>query len=193
MPDLKVSENVINYGDITLLNPVTKTISVENIGRVISRFKFASSSANDMICKPWFHITPQAGMLLPGEVINVVITISVSGISAQEVNFNGLDDILILHVENGKDHFISLGGQWIVSTIGNSIGVLCATAGPISAVPFDECKRLYKELKNTETPANELSSASIQKSSVPKEIWRLIDFIFRYGLVIVFIVYYILI
>ena len=158
---------------------------MENYGIVMSPFSFSPSNSDGLICKPWLQIVPYSGILAPGEAIEIKIQLLVTPIHARETNFEGIEDILILHVENGKDLFISINGEWKVSILGNSISVLCTQSGPISELSREKCKvRLLSSVQDQNHHIQHLPTPT-QTSSIPKEIWRLIDFIFRYGLVIV--------
>ena len=51
---------------------------------------------------------------------------------------NKLEDILVLHLEGGKDFFISVSGNYIVSSFGQSLDRLVQLHVPIREVPTDK-------------------------------------------------------
>lgn len=124
-----------------------------------------------------------------GEKSKIDITIHVNSETASSLNFekDGLNDILILHTKNGKDHFISVSGQWLVSAFGNDLKVLCKTTRDVRGLSVENCIELRdakKEVKqdHAREPSGQVDVVEAKKKlSVPKESWRLVDFIYRYG------------
>ena len=51
---------------------------------------------------------------------------------------NKLEDILVLHLEGGKDFFISVSGNYILSSFGQSLERLVQLHVPIREVPTDK-------------------------------------------------------
>lgn len=49
-----------------------------------------------------------------------------------------LDDILVLHLEGGKDFFLSVSGKYIPSCFGSSLDTLVHLHTPIREVPTAE-------------------------------------------------------
>lgn len=197
VPELKISDTTIQFGSITLLNTYKKSITVKNIGRVLTRFKFASTNPDGSTSKPWLVVHPQGGVCLPGDAITINLSLSIDPISARHINFNGIEDILVIHVENGKDHFVSISGNWNSSAFGNSIDVLCMIPKSVYSITTEECKKLQLAMKLepiiNQTKPEESSITPLLLSSIPKEAWRLVDFIFKYGLVVVICIIYYLI
>ena len=156
-------------------------------------------------------------MVYTGEKVAINITIHVTAPSAPALNFgeDTLDDILILHTEGGKDHFISIQGQWLESSFGNDINVLIRCAKPLRTVGVDGVKALREGMRRRkggeserkgvegsaavggrgnvfgEAPSSVLKVESGEQGeegerlSVPKEVWRLVDFIYKYGMDVV--------
>lgn len=126
---------------------------------------------------------------LTGEKLRIDITIHVTPIAAVALNFNSdaLNDILILHTKNGKDHFVSVAGEWQASCFANDVTVLSQLALPVRYVTPEECgKRLAGDMvtqASGPTAADDYEKGA--KFSVPKEIWRCVDFIYRYGMDVV--------
>jgi phosphatidylinositol-bisphosphatase len=72
-----------------------------------------------------------------------------------------IEDIIILHLEHGKDYFISLSGRYVPTCFGTNLETLTKLGGPVRAK------------KNVEESG---------QLSVPKELWRMVDFIYSQGL-----------
>ncbi len=195
LPDLHVNTNILEFGSIRYLESITKTILLENKGQVLAKFKFISTQEGAPYCKTWCSINPPFGMLLPGEKTKINIKIHVNFENAAKLNFqqDDLNDILILHTKNGKDHFISINAEWQVSSFGNDLDVLCRLRRPARSLSSKDCSVLkgaiFKMLQENSDPGTSVMLPEMhelidmkKKLSVPKEIWRLVDFIYRYGM-----------
>lgn len=53
-----------------------------------------------------------------------------------------IEDILVLHLERGKDYFISVSGNYLPSCFGTSINSLCQMREPIQDMPPETLKEL---------------------------------------------------
>ncbi len=129
-----------------------------------------------------------------GEKLKIFITINVDKHSAPFLNSTkeSLDDVLILHTEDSKDHFIAINGRWIFSSFGNDLSVLSRLRKPIREVTEDEIKTLVKT--STTDNANGVGTTNSNNNeegdgdkvlSVPKELWRMVDFIYKNGMGVV--------
>ncbi|KAF2070555.1 hypothetical protein CYY_008130 [Polysphondylium violaceum] len=164
MPDASISSNMVDFEEIKFMTPVTRQIVIENIGQVIARFQFIPKLDETSLCKPWLKISPIAGMMIPKEKIMLELTIYVDNLTSQAFNVNGesMDDILILHLENGKDYFISISGVFQKTCFGNTLENLVRYPHPIR--------------NNIPIPSDQ------KKLSIPKELWRIVDYIYYNGL-----------
>ncbi|EGC34737.1 inositol 5-phosphatase 4 [Dictyostelium purpureum] len=164
MPDANISTNMVDFETIKFMTPVTKQLVFENIGQVIARFQFIPKLDESILCKPWLKISPIAGMMIPKEKVTIDLTIYVDNLTSQAFNVNGesMDDILILHLENGKDYFISISGNFQRTCFGNTLENLVRYPHPIR--------------NNIPIPQEQ------KKLSIPKELWKIIDYIYNNGL-----------
>lgn len=55
-----------------------------------------------------------------------------------------LEDILILHLERGKDYFISITGSYLPSCFGSSLSTLCLLRAPIQDMNLDTIRDLVR-------------------------------------------------
>lgn len=53
-----------------------------------------------------------------------------------------IEDILVLHLERGKDYFISVSGNYLPSCYGTSIRSLCHMREPIQDMPPETLREL---------------------------------------------------
>ena len=109
-----------------------------------------------------------------------------------------LEDIIVMHTENGKDHFIAITANWLPSCFGNSIDLLCSLVKPIRSYSILELKeislltpstditeKLTKDTNPFDGPLPQFLQLDKMGLSVPKEIWRLVDFIYKFGMDVV--------
>lgn len=110
LPSILISQNILSFNEVYYKEPITRTIELENNGHVVAHFRFIPKLDDKHICKPWLKFRPAMGMLLPGDKVELKITISIDNVSCAKLNSGAdvLEDILILHLENGKDHFVSM-------------------------------------------------------------------------------------
>ena len=112
--------------------------------------------------------------------MTVRFTVHVDALTAASSNLMPpkarLDDILILHLENGKDYFISVAAEYLPSCLGMDLGLLIRLPDPIRAMSGDG--RLRETIKVFQAG----SKVEEKALSVPKELWRLVDYLFHFGL-----------
>lgn len=53
-----------------------------------------------------------------------------------------IEDILVLHLERGKDYFLSVSGNYVPSCFGSPIHTLCYMRQPISDLPLETVREL---------------------------------------------------
>lgn len=166
IPDASISTTEIIFGDVRFGVPVTRTFTLENTGKVLCRWKFIPKLNDTKPYKEWLQVQPNMGMLMPGEKVSVALTVVIAESQAPKFNLaeERLEDILIVHLLRGKDHFLSISGQFLPSAFGNRLDQLIRLTTPA---------RLRQPL------------TEVEKSKwlrIPKEVWRLVDWLFRNAL-----------
>ncbi|KAI9596347.1 Endonuclease/exonuclease/phosphatase, partial [Syncephalis fuscata] len=167
MPDVSVSRLQIDFGEIKYEQPVTETIVIENVGQVTAQCRFIPKFEEVNICKPWLWVNPPTAMLVPGDKAIISMTLLVDAMSAPPLNAgeDALEDILILHLDNGKDFFVSVSASYVPTCFATSLDRLTRLPHPVRAVPVAEVELLLSE--------NQLS--------MPRELWRIIDYLQMHG------------
>ncbi|KAF4547954.1 Hypothetical protein D9617_33g038180 [Elsinoe fawcettii] len=108
--------------------------------------------------------------LQPGDSCNVDLHLKIKDrhlIRALNEGIKSLDDILVVRVENGRDHFIPVRGKWMESSFGRSIDKLIR-------IPEGGIRKLQNQRpkdKNASSPFEEMPV----KWSAPRELFRLTD------------------
>ena len=136
----------VSLGEVRLGERIEKKLTIANTGLVPAKCLFRKrpiiddelGEEKESICKDWLDVDfddghsdngkaiSQGVNLEPGEVvtvyINLLVELSDTGL-VQRLNKNDekLEDILVLHVENGRDSFIPVSGQWMQSCFGRSL------------------------------------------------------------------------
>ena len=134
------------------------------------------------------------------------VTLWVDSHSALSLNSGEekLDDVLVMSIERGPLAFITIKGEWLLSSVGSSLDLLCRIVKPIREYDLQEVRDLTRAGWSTQgvdappavvvrrssridafeglTPDPPPASPTSHISSIPKEIWRLVDFIYRFGL-----------
>jgi len=168
-PTATISSNVITFENVKYGVPCTQSITLENIGKVLTKFQFIPKLNEGVFCKPWLHIQPSIGLITPGEKLTVYFTVlldsSIWLYSRKTLlKFNmlkeKLDDILILHLDGGVDFFITITGNYLPSCFGHLLSMLV---------------RLHR-------PIRESISMASEPLSIPKELWRIVDYLYRKGM-----------
>ncbi|MCJ1445525.1 MAG: hypothetical protein MMC23_006030 [Stictis urceolatum] len=124
----------INYGEIKYDIPKTHHITVANTGRVSANVGFVEDLGDRT--HTWLRAAfdgdevstapskPQAHAIEPGDVMVIDLTIHVaSPEDARALNnqTSNLEDVRVLRVNDGRDHFITVKGTWLSSCFGLSL------------------------------------------------------------------------
>lgn len=179
LPQVKLSTAEIIFKDIQFLERQTATLEVENIGQVPAQFAFIAKLDETRYCKPWLSVKPPLGIISKGSTLQVRLTVHVDKESAGAMNSGDekLEDILVLHLEGGKDFFVSVSGNYLPSVFGSSIEALVRMYGPIREVPV----ATLVDLEHINTSSSSTLSDN-QPLDIPKELWLLTDHLYTFGM-----------
>ncbi|KAM0429710.1 hypothetical protein ACHAPT_006316 [Fusarium lateritium] len=135
-------DNIVDFGDLSPLERKTHSVTVANTGGVAATFSFVAKPTTedgDDAIPEWLKTTfvradeesPEplgaTVTLDPGETASVLLEIQVSAIShirALNEARAKIEDVLVLRIEDGRDHFIPVRGNWQPSCLGRSIAEL---------------------------------------------------------------------
>lgn len=152
--DLSPGDHSVNFGNVRYRLPASCSLTVANTGPVAAVLGFidrpTETPANHSGVAPeWLAISfdcesnnqnanPHAlreYTVQPGDAINIELTLFVTNIRHVRLlnhRLQSLDENLVLRVQNGRDHFIPIHGNWQQSAFGRSIPEL--TRLPTSSV-----------------------------------------------------------
>lgn len=167
LPEIKLSQTDFHFGAVRFEEVKTQKLIVENVGKVVCKFCFVPKPNEEFICKDWLEFEPSAGILLPEEkmVINISINVRMESGHALNSERDTLDDILILHLQNGRDHFLCIQGDWTPTCFANSI------------------ERISKLKYSIRSPGKHQYIVEPEKRLfVPKELFTLCKYLYDNGL-----------
>jgi inositol polyphosphate 5-phosphatase INPP5B/F len=183
----------INFGQVRYGVHKAAGLTVANTSGVLATFAFVDRPTGDgqktAIAPSWLHLevegesnnantNPNAVKeytLSPGETINVHLSAEVQDFKLVR-KLNGgkiqLDDVLVLRVNGGRDHFIPVSGSWMQSCF-------CRTLDELVMLPEGGVRQLQRE--NTLNVANihglKYSQEPVRqnKLSAPRELFALTE------------------
>ncbi|KAI4155500.1 MAG: hypothetical protein LQ340_000976 [Diploschistes diacapsis] len=163
------------FGDIRFREEKSITVTLANTSPVLANFCFLAKQgveatpswvrlvfhhkALDEKCK---HLNMLDFTLQPGDTMNVEVIAQVihpSDLASFNEGISKPDDILILQVRNGPDHFIPIHAKWLRSCFG---------------VPLDKLVRLPKEGARSKPLPAALDKEDVRWSA-PRELFRLTE------------------
>ena len=187
-------ENTVDFGDVAYDVPVIRSLTVANTSGVPATFCFAETpgltkEAFQATMPPWLHIQVERKVdspdeeeknrdrmddspagehtLAPGDVAIINATAHVKDIRHVRALNSGnmkLEEILVLRVNGGRDHFLSVVGKWLSTCFGRSVDDLThiPEAGARSLEPTVEAWTRQKDGEGA-------------RLSAPREIFRLTE------------------
>uniref|UniRef100_A0A8C2GBZ9 phosphoinositide 5-phosphatase n=1 Tax=Cyprinus carpio TaxID=7962 RepID=A0A8C2GBZ9_CYPCA len=178
IPSVSLSEREFFFQDVKFMQHQAKTVSVYNDGQVPCQFEFIPKLDEPTYCKPWLTANPAKGFLAQGTSVDIDLEVFVNRSTAPELNSGQqqLEDILVLHLERGKDYFISVTGNYLPSCFGSSLSTLCLLRERIQDMPLETIREL--SMKSNSQVSNPETD---KPQDIPKEIWMMVDHLFRYA------------
>lgn len=116
LPQISLDKLEFIFQDVELSEPVVDVVTVANTGQVPVYFEFIKKLNDEAFCKSWLQISPFSGLVMPGDTLDIEFRVCVLGRDVPEENISQmmvtkpttLDDILVLHLDRGKDLFITV-------------------------------------------------------------------------------------
>ncbi|XP_054638567.1 type II inositol 1,4,5-trisphosphate 5-phosphatase isoform X2 [Dunckerocampus dactyliophorus] len=174
IPSVTLSKREFHFENVKYMEHQAKTLSLFNDGQVPCQFEFIQKPNEDTYCKPWLTANPPKGFIAQGSSVDIDLEVFVNRSTAPELNSctQEMEDILVLHLERGKDYFISVTGHYLPSCFGTPIHMLCRLREPIQDMPHEALRELVV------TSRNEIESVE-KPLDIPKELWMMVDHLFR--------------
>lgn len=144
-PQIEVDKTIIDFGRVRFNEPSSSYFNVYNTCPLQVDFSFKKKDI-DSICEPYLQIEPREGSLLIDSARSIWLKMhadvrSISGL-LRKIRTNDNFDILILHVKNGRDIFITVTGDYQPSCFGLSMETMCRTDRALSDYSQSQIKEL---------------------------------------------------
>uniref|UniRef100_A0A087Y7G6 phosphoinositide 5-phosphatase n=1 Tax=Poecilia formosa TaxID=48698 RepID=A0A087Y7G6_POEFO len=177
IPSLSLSKREFHFKDVKFMQHHAETLNLFNDGQVPCQFEFIQKPNESTYSKPWLTANPPKGFIAQGASMDVDLEVFVNRSMAPDLNCGKqeIEDILVLHLERGKDYFISVTGNYLPSCYGTSIYSLCHMKEPIQDMP----KETLLELHQAEKSLNDDAATDEKPLDIPKELWMMVDHLFR--------------
>ncbi|KAM6235298.1 type II inositol 1,4,5-trisphosphate 5-phosphatase isoform 1-T1 [Spheniscus humboldti] len=176
IPSVTLSQREFHFEDVKYMQLQVEKFTIRN-GQVPCQFEFISKPDEETYCKEWLIANPSKGFLLSDAEITVELEVFVNKSTATHLNSGEekLEDILVLHLNRGKDYFLSVTGNYLPSCFGSPIHTLCYMREPIQDMSAESIRKL------TLMPL-EMSDDAVQAEKpmdIPKELWMMVDHLYR--------------
>ncbi|KAG8588293.1 hypothetical protein GDO81_005938 [Engystomops pustulosus] len=177
IPSATLSQREFHFKDVKYMQLQVQTFTIHNDGQVACQYEFISKLDEPSYSKQWLRANPSKGFLTPGSEAQIELELFVNNQTAARLNSGEekLEDILILHLDRGKDFFLSVTGDYLHSCFGSSIQMLCYMREPIRDMSPDT----IRELAHLPLQMKDDFVGAEKPLDVPKELWMMIDHLHR--------------
>ncbi|XP_067313632.1 inositol polyphosphate 5-phosphatase OCRL isoform X2 [Pseudorasbora parva] len=177
LPSLSLTRREFTFENVKFRQLQRQSFLITNDGQVACTFAFIPKLNDSQYCKHWLRAEPSEGVLDPNETMEIFLEVYVSKDSVTLLNSgeDKIEDILVLHLDRGKDYFITVSGNYLPCCFGTSLETLCRMKKPIREIPITklidlEKSRIYSLLDSSGTEDKPLK--------IPKEVWLLVNHLY---------------
>jgi len=176
LPQAALNRTELAFDGVKYLEPQEQPITLKNTGTDLFEFKFIPKLEDHSVCAPWCKIEPLTGVLGPGEVIVLTFTVFIDNNALKQIGPNReLEEILVLHLVDGKDYFISVSGHLVPTAFGCTIKELVRMVEPVRQ------HNLLVDVEGKEA-ASSVDVSGTPQLNIPKELWKIVDYLYNHGL-----------
>ncbi|KAM7138739.1 type II inositol 1,4,5-trisphosphate 5-phosphatase isoform 3-T5 [Macrochelys suwanniensis] len=176
IPSVILSQREFFFKDVKYMQLQVETFTIRN-EQMPCQFEFINKLDEDTYCKEWLIANPSKGFLLPDSEMTIELELFVNKSTATRLNSGEekLEDILILHLDRGKDYFLSVIGNYLPSCFGSPIQTLCYMREPIR----DMSSESIRELTLLPLQMSDDIFRDEKPLDIPKELWMMVDHLYR--------------
>nr|XP_058937206.1 type II inositol 1,4,5-trisphosphate 5-phosphatase isoform X2 [Kogia breviceps] len=176
IPSVSLSKREFCFQNVKYMQLQVESFTIRN-GQVPCQFEFINKPEEESYCKQWLSANPSRGFLLPDSAIEIELELFVNKTTATKLNSgeDNIEDILVLHLDRGKDYFLSVSGNYLPSCFGSPIHTLCYMKEPILDLPLESIRELTLMQLQTEDDGSQLE----RPMDIPKELWMMVDYLYR--------------
>ncbi|XP_033876258.3 inositol polyphosphate 5-phosphatase OCRL-like isoform X2 [Acipenser ruthenus] len=178
LPSLSLTRREFIFENVRFRQLQRAKFQIMNDGQVPCHFAFIPKLNDTQFCKPWLRVEPCDGYLEPNEMVEISLEVYVSKDSVTMLNSteDSIEDILVLHLDRGKDYFLTIGGNYLPSCYGTSLETLCRMKKPIREIPITKLIDLERSRLDL-LPVDNVGTED-KPLKIPKEVWLLVDHLF---------------
>uniref|UniRef100_A0A914XHB7 Rho-GAP domain-containing protein n=1 Tax=Plectus sambesii TaxID=2011161 RepID=A0A914XHB7_9BILA len=149
---------------------IVLSLVIRNTGKYPVYFKFGKHAQEEGefgVSKRWLTVTPSAQRIDVGQEAVIDLQVLIDKESAWALNSESkpLNNLLVLHLRNGRDYFLVVSAEYVPSCYGKSLEELMQSS------------TLQVQLIDLGPPSNVPDNLP-----VPKELWRMVEHIRTTGL-----------
>ncbi|XP_077006342.1 LOW QUALITY PROTEIN: type II inositol 1,4,5-trisphosphate 5-phosphatase [Tamandua tetradactyla] len=176
IPSVSLSKTEFCFQNVRYMQLQVESFTIHN-GQVPCQFEFINKPDEESYCKQWLNANPSRGFLLPDSDIEIELELFVNKTTATKLNSGEekIEDILVLHLDRGKDYFLSVSGNYLPSCFGSPIHTLCYMREPILDLPPETIRELTLMPVQVEDDGSQLENPM----EIPKEVWMMVDYLYR--------------
>lgn len=176
IPSVSLSKREFCFENVKYMQLQTESFTIHN-GQVPCQFEFINKPEEYSYCKQWLTAKPSKGFLLPDSHVEIELELFVNKATATKLNSgeDKIEDILVLHLDRGKDYFLSVTGNYLPSCFGSPIHTLCYMREPILDLPLETVSKLTLMPVQTADDRSQLENPM----EIPKELWMMVDYLYR--------------
>lgn len=176
IPSVTLSKREFCFENVKYMQLQTESFTIHN-SQVPCQFEFINKPDEESYCKQWLTARPSKGFLLPDSHVEIELELFVNKSTATKLNSgkDTIEDILVLHLERGKDYFLSVSGNYLPSCFGSPIHTLCYMREPILDLPLKTVSDLTLMSVQTADDRSQLENPM----EIPKELWMMVDYLYR--------------
>ncbi|PAV85651.1 hypothetical protein WR25_08257 [Diploscapter pachys] len=118
LPQIQLSQMEVEFGHVLLLEPKTIIITIKNTGKSQAWFRFKNQPSvvnpSGAICAPWLTVSPSHYLIPIQQSTQISLTVFIDETIAASLDQSKpvLQDILVLSLDNGRDHFIPVSAKF---------------------------------------------------------------------------------
>ncbi|XP_076148352.1 inositol polyphosphate 5-phosphatase OCRL isoform X1 [Alosa pseudoharengus] len=186
LPSLVLTRTDFTFENVKFRQLQLQCFQITNDGQVPCHFAFIPKLNDTQYCKNWLRAEPCDGYLEPNESMEIRLEVYVSKDSVTLLNSceDQIEDILVLHLDRGKDYFITISGSYQPSCFGTSLETLCRMKKPIREIPVTKLIDLGED-SFTEKEKSRMNFLLVDSAGtedkplkIPKEVWLLVNHLF---------------
>ncbi|XP_026136257.1 inositol polyphosphate 5-phosphatase OCRL-1-like isoform X2 [Carassius auratus] len=177
LPSLSLTRREFSFENVKFRQLQRQSFLITNDGQVPCTFAFIPKLNDSQYCKHWLRAEPSEGVLEPNEKMEIFLEVYVSKDSVTLLNSgeDRIEDILVLHLDRGKDYFITVAGNYLPCCFGTSLETLCRMKKPIREIPITKLIDLEKARMNFLLDSAETEDKPLK---IPKEVWLLVNHLY---------------